>query len=319
MARFLYGGGGDGDIVQPTGLPYTNAPATVYSARTAGAAVTDLQSLAGATLPGAAVTSDAYGQVAFYGPDNFVGTLWLQFGTGPRWALSPKAVDLTAAQVIASQRSADDTGRTTTRKAALPKSAANPLGSRLADTLDPLVIPRFASLAARNAAFPAPVSGDRCWRSDLLTDELYDGTRWRTHTTDAPWTVGAFTITPATGTFTKGSGALVCRYLMAGSRVDFVLQASFTTDTAYGTGNWTIGLPFTASSGAVLLTTCSGMATSGGGRFPVGGQLETATTLSLWGPTSSTSSAFVRIGSAGVGGAWGNGSVLRLAGVTELA
>jgi hypothetical protein len=173
MTRFLYGGGGDGDIIKPSGVPYINANASVYNARTGGTQVTDLQNAAGSSIT--SITTDSSGQALFYGPDNYIGVLWLDFGSGIRWALSPKAVDLAATRAIAVQRAADAAAAGHTTKAALPYSANDPLEQALTTALDPLVIPRFASQSARDASFPSPVNGDRCYRTDLALEQIYHG------------------------------------------------------------------------------------------------------------------------------------------------
>lgn len=198
MARYLYGGGGDGDIIRTTGLPYINATASIYNSRTGGTQITDLQNISGTAIT--QVTSDANGQVVFYGPDNYISVLWLDFGSGVRWALSPKAVDLTVTRGIAVQRAADAATPTFTAKAALPYNTADPLEQALAAKLDPLVIPRFASQAARDAAFTAPANGDRCYRTDLGADQLYDGTAWRNYLkpTDTQRGMTTFTFTSVT-------------------------------------------------------------------------------------------------------------------------
>lgn len=173
MTRFIYGGGGDGDIIQMSGAPYANSTASVYDARTGGTRITDLQNISGAAVT--SVVTDGYGQAVFYGPDNYIGVVWLDFGGGAvRWALSPKAVDLTAARVITTQRAADAAGASTTTKAALPYSAADPLEQALANKLDPLVLPRFSSQSARDAAFPSPQEGDRCYRLDIRAEQVYN-------------------------------------------------------------------------------------------------------------------------------------------------
>jgi hypothetical protein len=156
-----------------SGAPYANSVASVWDARTGGTRITDLQNISGSAVT--SVTTDVYGQAVFYGPDNYIGVLWLDFGVGGvRWALSPKAVDLTASRVIATQRAADAAGASTTAKAALPYHAADPLEQALANKLDPLVIPRFATAAARDAAFPAPQDGDRCYRTDIRAEQVYN-------------------------------------------------------------------------------------------------------------------------------------------------
>lgn len=180
MTRFIYGGGGDGDIIKPTGVPFINAGANVFDARTGGTQITDLQNITGASIT--TITTDSFGQAIFYGPDNYIAPLWLDFGSGVRWALSPKAVDLAATRAIAVQRAADALTTTPTTKASLPYNTADPLEQALANALDPLVIPRFASVSARDAAFPSPVNGDRCWRNDLAAEQTFNGQigLWRT-------------------------------------------------------------------------------------------------------------------------------------------
>jgi hypothetical protein len=186
VTRFIYGGGGDGDIIRTTGLPYISAVALVYDSRTGGSQITDLLTMAGSAIT--QVTTDAYGQAVFYGPDAYIGVLWLDFGSGVRWGLSPKAVDLAAARAIAVQRAADNSGASHTAKALLPYNAADPLEQALATALDPLVIPRFASQSARDAAFPSPVAGDRCYRTDVDVEQVYQGGQalWRSRSLLTP-------------------------------------------------------------------------------------------------------------------------------------
>lgn len=173
MTRYIYGGGGDGDIVSPTGTPYANASASVYTARSGGTQVTDLQNITGTAVT--VVTTDANGQAIFYGPDGYIDVLWLDFGAGSgvRWALSPKDVDQAALKAIANQRAADNSALSHTIKAALPYNTNDPLETSLANALDAQVIPRFASQTARDSAFPTPADGDRCWRTDLSMMQIY--------------------------------------------------------------------------------------------------------------------------------------------------
>lgn len=173
MTRYLYGGGGDGDIIQPSGQPYTNAPATVWTARTGGSQVTDLQDLSAVAI--GTLRSDSYGQIVFYGPDGYLNVLWVDFGSGVRWALAPKDINASALASVANQRAGDLSGATTTTKAALHTNTADPLLNKLATDLDPLVEPRFASQTLRDAAFPSPADGDRCYRTDLHCAQRYHG------------------------------------------------------------------------------------------------------------------------------------------------
>lgn len=323
MARFLFGAGGDGDIIKPTGTPFINATALVYNSRTGGTQITDLQSVAGGAI--SQVTTDSNGQVIFFGPDSFIGVLWLDFGSGSsvRWALSPKAVDLAATQAITVQRAADAAAASLTAKGKLPFNAADPLEQALTTALDPLVIPRFATQAARDAAFPSPVNGDRCYRSDLLVDQVYTGSAWTTLVQAGPWSQVNVSISPASGTFSIGSGSLTVRYQIQGKSVKFYLALAIAADTTVGTGVWTVtGLPFNIAASSILVTPFPGQVVTGLVRYLVVAQAETATTLSLWSYAASASSAVTRIGGSGStpgGFNWASGNFIRLGGIAELA
>lgn len=318
MARYMYGGGGDGDIVQPNGLPFINATAQVYTSRTGGTLITDLQTVLAVAI--GQVTSDAYGQVVFLGPDAYIGVLWLDFGVGPRWAIAPKAVDLAAKQAIAVQRQADNSAPGHTQKALLPYSAQDPLEQNLANTLDPLVIPRYASASARDNAIPAPQNGDRCWRTDLKADQVYDGTTWQVLAPVGSWLSGSFTITPASGTFNLGSGTQGLRYQIQGKVANFYLWLSFGTDTTYGTGAWLItGLPFTMASGNLNVQPIYGETAIPNARFPCIGQPASQTSFVVYAPRSTTASDLIQIAGGAGGVAYTSGNFIRLSGAVELA
>ena len=83
MARYLYAATPADYVVDTsTGLPVPSAVVTVWTARTGGSQVTDLQDLSLATIT--QVTADSYGFIAFYGPDGTTDNLWISSGTGPR-------------------------------------------------------------------------------------------------------------------------------------------------------------------------------------------------------------------------------------------
>jgi hypothetical protein len=238
MTRFIYGGGGDGDIIKPTGVPYINATANVYDARTGGSQITDLQNMSGAGIT--IVTTDAFGQAIFYGPDNYIGTLWLDFGSGVRWGLSPKAVDLAAARSIAVQRASDAATPSYTQKAHLPYNANDPLEQALATALDPQVLPRFSSATARDAAFPSPQEGDRCYRTDIRIEQVYNASLASWCAASYAWALGASgggsVVVSNTTTETQLSGATVPPNPVAGAtfRVTaygITQQAANTTPT----------------------------------------------------------------------------------------
>lgn len=254
MTRYLYGAGGDAEInSQSTGLPMASTTANVYNARTGGAAVTDLQNLSGGAI--SQPVSDAYGQFAFYGPDGFTSALWLDLGVGPRWAMRP--VDLgvittslattTAASTISATRSSDYTNRVFTPKAALPKNSNDPLEAALADALDPLVIPRFASSSARNTAFPSPADGDMCYRTDNHQFESYNSAvaGWLP-LNQGVWTNYTVSWTAASVNPTLGNGTILARYTQIGKTIHYSGVINCGSTTNGGTGTWSVSLPATA-------------------------------------------------------------------------
>lgn len=172
MARMIYGGSGAAQVVSPDGTP-TVASATVMSARTGGVTVTDIQNMAGQNI-GGIVTPDTRGQVLFQGPDGAADTYWLDFGDGgPRWAVEPASTNAAIADLIAAQQAAQYLAPDgVTPHASIPYTD-NDVTRKMAEALDEKVVPRFASITARDAAFPSPTDGDRCYRSDAHVHQTY--------------------------------------------------------------------------------------------------------------------------------------------------
>lgn len=83
MARYLYAASPADYVVDATtGLPIPGAVVTVWSARSGGSQITDLQDLSGTAV--SSVTANAQGFYAFYCPDSYTENVWLSTGTGDR-------------------------------------------------------------------------------------------------------------------------------------------------------------------------------------------------------------------------------------------
>lgn len=83
MARYLYAASPADYVVDAnTGLPIPGAVVTVWSARSGGSQITDLQDLSGTAV--SSVTANAQGFYAFYCPDGYTENVWLSTGTGDR-------------------------------------------------------------------------------------------------------------------------------------------------------------------------------------------------------------------------------------------
>lgn len=203
MARNIYGADGSAQVVSTSGVP-TVAAATVKSAQTGGVTVTDILKLDGTALSGV-VTPDARGQIVFQGPDASIATYWLDFGDGgPRWAVHP--VDISAMFTLAA--TARELAQYTTPTGVTAKSAipyvGNAISQKMATALDPMVIPRFATSAARDTAFPSPADGDRCFRTDLHAFQSYRNVGTARWVTDAAL-IGESILAADTATITFNS------------------------------------------------------------------------------------------------------------------
>lgn len=178
VARYLYGAAGASQVVGMDGHPMTS-PATAKTARTLGSTVSDIQNLAGLGL-GGIVTPDSYGQVIFYGPDNYTDTIWLDFGSGPRWGVNPILVNSQIdnrlmEKEVAAQASPDSY----TAKSSLPYMN-NTIGADQMAILDGMTVPKYADGAARSAANPTPADGDRAFMQDTHVSQTYSSqaSRW---------------------------------------------------------------------------------------------------------------------------------------------
>ena len=91
MARTLYGGSPADVIAQVTTDDGDLAPATAtltaWDSLSGGTQLTDLTTAGGSPIT--VVTPDALGRVVFYGPNSYVGAIWLQDPTGTRWRIDP--------------------------------------------------------------------------------------------------------------------------------------------------------------------------------------------------------------------------------------
>jgi uncharacterized membrane protein YbhN (UPF0104 family) len=133
----------------------------------------------------------------------------------------------------------------------------------------------------------------------------------------AAWTTYTPTWTAATTNPVLGNGTIVGRYKKIGKVVNFQIDLTMGSTTTYGSGAWSVTLPFAAaaSSGSRI-----GVAQAlGGSRFP--GQVvisPSATGTSPFFPSSSSVSNLSSV-AATTPFAWANGNELRITGCYESA
>lgn len=127
---------------------------------------------------------------------------------------------------------------------------ANSLSQGLATALDHVVIPKYASTAARDAANTSPVAGDPCF----VTGSgyyFYSGTSWVGPQNLQGGVISSFTpvwsTTSGAHTPSLGNGTSLFRYSQIGSLVFFSWDLTFGTTTNFNSGtttdNWQWTVP----------------------------------------------------------------------------
>lgn len=127
MARYLYGGTAADVTTTQAGQLVTGATLTVWDSQTGGTQITDLQDATGAAAT--VVTSDAYGRVLFYGPDNDTRSFWLESNVGGRVLVRPAASITPAANSVDTGPLYGGSGANTAKwRAALQRVRTSPTG-----------------------------------------------------------------------------------------------------------------------------------------------------------------------------------------------
>ncbi|MFI6334726.1 hypothetical protein [Streptomyces sp. NPDC050535] len=202
-----------------------------------------------------------------------------------------------------------------------PADAANlPLHLQsLAEAIDGRTVLRYATAADRDSAVTTPVAGMVAWLTTPGTLSYYTGAAWVALGAWNPYTPAwtAATTDPAIG-----NGTITGKYAVVGKVCHFTTFVACGSTTTYGSGAYSLSLPLaTGATGGLIQF--NGMALSGGGRGQIICQPSAtsgATTYTLWGQTSATSSAIAQIGSGGLfGTAFANGSFFRINGTYEVA
>jgi hypothetical protein len=189
----------------------------------------------------------------------------------------------------------------------------------LAEGIDARTVLRYATAAARDAAVTTPAAGMVAWLTTPGTLSYYTGSTW---VTLGAWNSYTPTWTAVTTNPAIGNGTLTGKYAVVGKVCHFTMYAAFGTTTTFGSGLYTFGLP--VESGALGgLVQFGGMATAPSLRAAINCQSTAsaaASSYTIWGPTSTSSSSIGQLGSAGIfGTAFGNGNIIRVAGTYEVA
>ncbi|MFE6484701.1 hypothetical protein ACFVGN_17435 [Streptomyces sp. NPDC057757] len=189
----------------------------------------------------------------------------------------------------------------------------------LAEGIDGRTVLRYATAADRDAAVTTPVAGMVAWLTTPGTLSYFTGAAW---TTLGAWNAYTPAWTAATTDPVIGNGSVTGRYAVVGKVCHFTAFVACGSTTTYGSGAYSLSLPLaTGTTGG--LVQFSGMALSGGGRGQIICQPAStsgATTYTLWGQTSASSSAIAQIGNGGLfGSAFASGSFFRINGTYEVA
>ncbi|MDX2934648.1 hypothetical protein Sipo8835_46280 [Streptomyces ipomoeae] len=189
----------------------------------------------------------------------------------------------------------------------------------LAEGVDGRTVLRYSTAADRDAAITTPATGMVAWLTAPGTLSYYTGSEWVAmgvwNTYTPAWT--AETTNPAIG-----NGSLTGKYAIVGKTCHFTLLMQFGTTTTYGSGNYYLSYPVKAGALGGLPQHL-GVATSASGRAVVSCQPTAstgATTYTLWGPASTSTSHLSQVGSGGVlGSAWASNNIIRVGGTYEVA
>lgn len=118
----------------------------------------------------------------------------------------------------------------------------------LASQLDGIVIPKYASSTARDAANPTPASGDMCYRTDLKAYQSYDGSAW-SQIGISGWQSWTPTWSTSTAAHVPGYGNAVvsCVFQKHFRTCHFTITITMGSTTNFNSGgggdNWTFSPP----------------------------------------------------------------------------
>ncbi|MDX2759325.1 hypothetical protein PV367_10715 [Streptomyces europaeiscabiei] len=189
----------------------------------------------------------------------------------------------------------------------------------LAEGIDGRTVLRYATATDRDAAITTPVAGMVAWLSTPGTLSYHTGSAW---VAMGAWNTYTPTWTAETTNPAIGNGSLTGKYAIVGKTCHFTMLMQFGSTTTYGSGDYFIGYPVKAGALGGLPQHL-GVASSPGGRGVISCQplaSSNATTYTLWGPTSATSSKIDQLGSPGLfGTAWASGNFMRVGGSYEVA
>ncbi|GAA3769470.1 hypothetical protein ACFS5L_36385 [Streptomyces phyllanthi] len=189
----------------------------------------------------------------------------------------------------------------------------------LAEGIDSRTVLRYPTAADRDAAITTPAAGMVAWLTTPGTLSYYTGSAW---VAMGAWNAYTPAWTAETTNPAIGNGTLTGKYALVGKVCHFSALVTFGSTTAYGSGAYSLGLPVRAGALGGL-PPFPGVAMSGGGRGVISCQptaATNATTFTLWGPGSASSSKIEQLGSGGLfGSAWVSGSLIRVSGTYEVA
>lgn len=139
---------------------------------------------------------------------------------------------------------------------------ANAGAVSLTNALDHIIIPKYASTAARGTANPSPTEGDLCYVSAVGNTKgyyCYSGSAWIGPTLLNQQSTAFTTVwNTSTGSHTPsiGNGSLAFSYMRMGSFVFVTFAIIPGTTTSFNSGtssdNWQLSLPFAAKGIASL-------------------------------------------------------------------
>ncbi|MEU6344490.1 hypothetical protein ABZ883_26480 [Streptomyces sp. NPDC046977] len=132
----------------------------------------------------------------------------------------------------------------------------------------------------------------------------------------AAWTSYTPAWTAVTTNPTIGNGAIGGRYMLIGRTCHFALEVSMGSTTAFGSGAYSLSLPFASAAGVGRIAT--GQAVNSTGRGDLTCVIASGNSVvNPFAPGASSSITNQLTSSGMFGGAWANGSLIRINGTYE--
>lgn len=139
----------------------------------------------------------------------------------------------------------------------------------------PITPQSVSSVNDRNAKFYAPTNGMRAWRTDTLTEEIYNGSAWKPGVAIGEWQ----SYTPTVSNFSVGNGVTDARYTQIGNTVFVKYRFTIGSTTSFS-GTPVVSLPISMKRGSYYAGTAC--LVNGSGVWPFISEVNNGSNVALY-------------------------------------